>query len=168
MIHYQYYPQSARMPAHLENLVDQFRAIESSINSETHDLNSNEVLALLSPGLGNAGYRVELSKAAADKISVPVLFGRDGKLEKSFDADAYHELLRTVVEVEAGRAYTNNQFLKDLFEACVMVNVDYIAIAVRNLYRKGRDFDRVARFIDSLYAGELKWLPLEGVLIIGY
>lgn len=29
----------------------------------------------------------------------------------------------------------NNQFLKDLFQACMMQDVDYLVIAVRNEYR---------------------------------
>jgi hypothetical protein len=41
---------------------------------------------------------------------VPVLFGRDGKLEKFFEVDAYREDTGAVLEVEAGRTVTNYQF----------------------------------------------------------
>jgi hypothetical protein len=41
-----------------------------------------------------------------------------------------------VLEIEAGRAVDNNQFLKDLFEACVSEKVKYLAIAVRLTYGK--------------------------------
>jgi hypothetical protein len=44
-----------------------------------------------------------------------MLFGLNGRLEKSFEADAYHEREGFVVKVEAGHAVANNQFLKDLF-----------------------------------------------------
>ena len=42
------------------------------------------------------------------------LFGKNGKLEKSFEADALNTSRKTVLEVEAGRGVTNHQFLKDL------------------------------------------------------
>ncbi len=73
-----------------------------------------------------------------------------------------------MLEVEAGRAVVNNQFLKDLFQACMMHGVNYLGIAVRNIYRNSNDFDRVIRFIDTLYASSRIRLPLKGILIIGY
>lgn len=47
----------------------------------------------------------------------------------------YHKETKTVVEVEAGRALTNYQFLKDLFEACMMNKAEFLVVAVRNSYR---------------------------------
>jgi len=73
-----------------------------------------------------------------------------------------------VVEVEAGRGVVNNQFLKDPFQACMMHNVSYFAVAVRNLYRGSDDFNKVCRFFDTLYASNRLHLPLKGILIIGY
>jgi hypothetical protein len=99
---------------------------------------------------------------------VPVLFGLNGKLEKSFEADAFNSTEGFVVEVEAGRGVTNYQFLKDLFQACMMHEVYYLAIAVRNIYRKNKNFEVVHRFVDTLYASNRLQLPLKGVLIIGY
>ena len=103
-----------------------------------------------------------------DKIRMPVLFGRDGKLEKSFHVDAFQRKTGTVIEVEAGRAVTNYQFLKDLFEACMMHDAVYLVIAVRRIYSKQHDFETVITHFDTLFAsGRLK-LPLKGILIIGY
>lgn len=68
-------------------------------------------------------------------VRVPVLYGRNGVFEKSSNADAYNENLGIVIEVETGRAADNNQFLKDLFQACMMDVVSYLVIAVRNYYR---------------------------------
>jgi hypothetical protein len=126
------------------------------------------VLAALRPGLVGIGYRVESSKAAVDRINVPVLFGRNGRIQKSFDADAYNREERTVLEIEAGRGVVNNQFLKDLFQACMMVDVDYLAIAVRKIYKNTKDFERVTIFFDTLYVSRRLALPFKGVLIIGY
>jgi len=92
----------------------------------------------------------------------------NGQVDKHFEADAYHKELRTVIEVEAGRAYSNNKFLKDLFQACVMQDVDYLAIAVRLDYRGTPDFSKVLGFFETLYASTRLELPLRGVLVIGY
>lgn len=90
----------------------------------------------------------------------------------AFEADAHHSGERFVVEVEAGRAVVNNQFLKDLFQACMMDEVNYLGIAVRNCYEaagiKNPDFERVVTFFDTLYASDRVKLPLKGILILGY
>lgn len=114
------------------------------------------------------GFSVEKSKLLEDRIKVPVLFGRNGKLEKSFEADAFDTQYRTVLEIEAGRGVTNYQFLKDLFQACMMYNINYLVTAVRNIYRKSQDFNKVIAFYDTLYASKRLNLPLKGLLIIGY
>lgn len=146
--------------------------VESEIASPKNKLGSNGALRKLRPGLESLGFRVEAGKKKAEKITVPVLFGRNGKPAKSFDADACHESGRFVLEVEAGRAVLNNQFLKDLFQASLMVNVDYLAIAVWKVYEAGeavgRDFDTVVTFFETLQASRRLQLPLKGVLVLGY
>lgn len=77
------------------------------------------------------GYRVEKSKKKEDLIEVPLLFGRNNKLEKSFYADAYNEYEKSVIEVEVGRGVLNNQFLKDLFQVCMMQDINFLTIAIR-------------------------------------
>ena len=110
--------------------------------------------------------------AAWDNIEVPVLFGRNGVVTKSFEADAYNQATKTVIEVEAGRALTNYQFLKDLFEACMMNEAEYLVIAVRNIYAtkssSSKDFEKIEQFFDTLYQSERLQLPLSGILLIGY
>lgn len=129
---------------------------------------SNDALAKVRPGLEKLGFLVERSKKSDGKIRVPVLYGANGKIEKSFEADAYHKTEKVVIEVEAGRGVTNYQFLKDLFQACVMQDVDFAVIAVRQDYRGSDDFQKVTSFIETIYASEKLKLPLKGVLIIGY
>lgn len=168
MINWQYYPKRKEIPTHLKDVVDIFALNYNLISSDDFTLNSNDVLEKISLNLLELNYRVEVSKKAIDKIKVPVLFGMNGKLEKYFDADAYNEDLKTVIEVEAGRAVTNYQFLKDLFQACMMHEVDYLVIAVRNTYRMNKDFQSVMTFFDTLHASGRLILPLKGILIIGY
>ncbi len=168
MINWQYYPKRKEIPTHLKDVVDIFGLNQRLISSDNYTLNSNEVLEKISLNLLELNYQVEVSKKAIDKIKVPVLFGMNGKLEKYFDADAYNEELKTVIEVEAGRAVTNYQFLKDLFQACMMHEVDFLVIAVRNTYRTNKDFQSVITFFDTLHASSRLNLPLKGILIIGY
>ena len=168
MINWVYYPRSDEATDIALKVVRVFEAASDRIDSDSHTLSSNEVLSVISDGLVAEGFAVEKGKKASQKIRVPVLFGLKGKLEKSFEADAFNAAEGFVVEVEAGRGVTNYQFLKDLFQACMMHSVYYLAIAVRNIYRTNKNFESVHRFIDTLYASNRLKLPLKGVLIIGY
>ena len=93
---------------------------------------------------------------------------RKGNVKKKFEVDAYHEKKGIVIEVEAGRAVHNYQFLKDLFEACMMPDAKYLVIAVRNDYKGQNDFKIVNTFMETLQASDRLVIPLKGILIIGY
>jgi hypothetical protein len=96
------------------------------------------------------------------------LFNINNKIDKYFDADAVSADGKIVIEVEAGRAFRNNQFLKDIFQACMMPNAEYLIIAVRNHYHNSDDFKSIFQFLETLYiSGRLK-LPLKGIVLIGY
>jgi hypothetical protein len=168
MINWQFFPKSRIIPQHLLDVLDVFELNESLISSDVHNFGSNEVLGNVRTNLEKLEFQIEKSKKTNDKIKVPVLFGQNGKLEKYFDADGYNKSTKTVIEVEAGRAVTNYQFLKDLFQACMMYEVDYLVIAVRKDYRGNSDFQNVITFFDTLYASGRLQLPLKGILIIGY
>jgi hypothetical protein len=172
MLHWAYFPRSAKPPDLALGVVSAFQAAYPSITSSTRRLESNQVLAQVRPGLLKLGFKVEIGKKKNEKIPVPVLYGNNGQVAKAFAADAHHVQGRFVVEVEAGRGVINNQFLKDLFQACMMDDVDYLAIAVRNVYMAARiknpDFDRVVTFFDTLYASNRITLPLKGILVLGY
>lgn len=168
MIGWQYYPKSDAIPEHLLKVIHIFKQHSEEIDSSKHKLNSNEVLQVLKKELVDLGFKVEKGKKVEDRIKVPVLFGRDGELEKSFLVDGFQEETGTVLEVEAGRAVTNYQFLKDLFEACMMHNVTYSVIAVRKSYRRQADFETVVTHFDTLYASGRLLLPLKGILTVGY
>lgn len=144
-----YFPKSDPAPDYLRKVCDVFVYHYAEIDSSTKSLPSNEVLEIVGNSLRQHGFKVEGDTV---KVSVPVLFGKNGQVEKSFCADAYSFAYKCVLEIEAGRAVDNNQFLKDLFEACMMHDVDYLVIAVRKIYRKRKDFDIVTTFFETLYA----------------
>ncbi|MBE2254665.1 MAG: hypothetical protein IAE65_00565 [Ignavibacteria bacterium] len=168
MINWQFFPKSRIIPKHLQNVLGVFELNENLINSDVHNYKSNEVLENVRTNLEKLDFQIEKSKKTIDKIKVPVLFGQNGKLEKYFDADGYNKTNKTVIEVEAGRAVTNFQFLKDLFQAWMMYEVDYLVIAVRKDYKGNPDFQIVKTFFETLYASGRLQLPLNGILIIGY
>lgn len=169
MINWMYYPKNKRIDTVSEMIVQAFKSALADIDSSTHvGQHSDEVLAKVRPNLERICFTVEKSKKEKDLISVPVLFGANGRIEKSFDADAYNADAGYVIEVEAGRAVSNYQFLKDFFEACTMSDVEKLCIAVRNDYNNSNDFEKICTFFDSLFASGRLGIPLNGILIIGY
>lgn len=97
-----------------------------------------------------------------------MLFGFDNSIDKSFSADALSSDGKVVIEIEAGRAVDNNQFLKDIFQACMMYDVEYLILAVRNDYRDKDDFLKIYMFLETLYINSRLRLPLKGILLLGY
>jgi hypothetical protein len=89
-IEWQYYPCSRKATPLAESVVQAFTGEVSRIASDGFDLASNEVLEALRERLQVIGFEVESGKHKDEKVCVPVLFGRGGAVEKSFDADAYH------------------------------------------------------------------------------
>jgi len=167
-IQYQLFPRSIPMSIRLKQIVKCFEDIEPQIRSSDYQLPSNSVLELLRTHLELIEIKVEQGKTKAGKLNVPVLFGLNDKVDKSFHADAISLDGKIVIEVEAGRAVDNNQFLKDIFQACMMFGVEYLVLAVRNHYRQQQDFQEVYKFIELLYISNRLILPLQGIMLIGY
>lgn len=145
-----------------------FESNAFKIDSRSHKFESNKVLGIIKKDLEGLGFVVENGKSKSGRIRVPVLFGEGGKPEKSFDADGWNRETKSVIEVEAGRGVTNYQFLKDLFQACVMQDVNYLIVCIRNDYRGNDNFAAVVNFFDTLYASDRLNLPLTGIMVIGY
>ena len=168
MLRFQFFPRSQGITIQIQNIINCFEIEYDKIKSPDYTLSSNSVLEIIRPHLENNGFICETGKTQEAKISVPVLFGFDNKIDKSFNADAVSEDGKIVIEVEAGRAVDNNQFLKDIFQACMMFEVEYLVIAVRNDYRGGNDFAKIYAFLETLYISNRLHLPLKGILLIGY
>jgi len=167
-IKWQHFPKNVRPSEGLELVLESFGLVVDSFSSHEFEYESNNVLAKVRPALEQRGFKVESSKKSDGKISLPVLFGVNGKVEKSFEADAFHENFKVIVEVEAGRAISNWQILKDLFESCVVTDAEYLAIAVRQVYKTSKDFDKAVALFETLDASDRLKLPLKGILIVGY
>lgn len=172
-INWSYFPKTDPLPEVLLSSIKIFEKNFKQIDSSKTDTNelrlkSNQVLGILSKDFVAEGYKVELGKKKQEKIRVPVLFGHQGRVAQAFEVDARHEINRIVLEIEAGRAYSNHQFLKDIFEASVMVDTDYLILAVRNIYKKQKDYQIIRDWIDTLYITKRIKFELKGILLIGY
>lgn len=165
---YQLFPRSFGVTDEIRAVISCFEKNYEKIKSPTKNLKSDGVLKIISADLINLNFKVEQSKSSIDKIKVPVLFSINNKIDKFFDADAVSEDGKIVIEVEAGRGFRNNQFLKDIFQACMMPNVEYLVIAVRNSYQNTNDFKSIFQFLETLYISGRLQLPLKGIVLIGY
>lgn len=168
MIRFQFSPRSIGVVKPIEDVLEAFKNVEANIDSQTCNMKSDDVLATVEPYLTKLKYDVEKDKSNNGKIDVPVLFGNNNTIDKSFYADAISCDGKVVIEVEAGRATENNQFLKDIFEASMMFEVEYLILAVRNNYRGHDDFERIYTFLETMYISNRIKLPLKGILLIGY
>jgi len=168
MLQYQLFPRSFGITSEVEAVINCFYIHYEEIKSPQNNLNSDGVLKVITKELQKINFKVEISKASIDKIKVPVLFSLNNRIDKSFDADAVSDDGKIVLEVEAGRAYRNNQFLKDIFQACMMPSVEYLILAVRNEYHATDDFKAIFSFLETLYINGRLQLPLKGIVLIGY
>ena len=175
MINFQFFPRSHGVTPQIRDIINCFKRVDGERDENEH-LKSNEMLALVRPHLEALHFNVESGKAADEQIYVPVLFSENDQVDKFFAADALSEDHKIVIEVEAGRAVRNNQFLKDIFQACMMYEVEYLVLAVLNEYPYktngkqiiGRDYQYVKTFLETLYVSNRLQLPLKGILLIGY
>ncbi len=167
-LRFQFFPRSQGISSNIRDVIDCFEKEIVKIKSPENNLSSNQVLEIVRPHLEALKFIVETGKSKLQKISVPVLFGFDNSIDKSFNADAVSEDGKIVIEVEAGRATENNQFLKDIFQACMMCEVEYLIIVVRNEYRGHKDFEIIHTFLETLYISNRLHLPLKGIVLIGY
>ncbi len=168
MIRFQFFPRSQGLTKSMADVLSCFENEIEKIKSPDFNLSSNEVLEAVRPHLEAINFTCETGKTKDKKIHVPVLFGYDNKIDKAFNADALSHDGKIVIEIEAGRATENNQFLKDIFQACMMFDVEYLVIVVRNVYRGHKDFEMIHTFLETLYISNRLHLPLKGILLIGY
>lgn len=164
MIEHKYYPKDEEMTVHLDSVIEVFRKTQFGAKDK-----SKEILKKVGKELEKLNYTVETSGSA---VKVPFSSEVSNSKGDFFKVDAYNAKMKTVIEIEAGRAVMNNQFLRVLMQATLMQDVDFLVIAVKRAYlianRENKDFDSVCTFMDALYSSDRVVLPLKGILIIGY
>lgn len=174
---YSTFPRTEQPPSFLTDLVGVFRSHEDAISTVAlqKGLTSDEVLQVLRGDLVEIGFEVEAGKRKNQKIERPVLFGENGLATVRYEVDAYQAEWRCGLEVEAGRGWMGNAVYRDLILASVMVDVDYLCLAVANGYRYktgGRqavshDYDNATGLADTLFSHSRVKLPYR-LCVIGY
>ena len=162
------------MPESIKRVLNIFQNHKNEISSFSNDssnegrLSSDDVLKVVESDLEAEGFLVEKSKAKKDKIRMSVHIENEDEAKLFFEVDAWKEEAGIVIEVEAGRALTNHQFLKDVFEAAMMTDVKYLVIAVREVYRGRNDYLQIYEWLKPFYSTQRIKLDLKGLLLIGY
>jgi hypothetical protein len=126
------FPQTEPPPSFIEQVTGAFKKSEERICTETlsKGLTSDQVLGVLAKDLAGLGFQVETGKSVAKKIDRPVFFGENGVPTRRYQIDGFHATWRCGLEIEAGRAWMGNAIYRDLIQACVMVDVDHLCLAV--------------------------------------
>jgi hypothetical protein len=158
-------------------VIEAFLTHEAEIGTESLDkgLTSDEVLRTVGPELTALGFQVEAGKHTSQKIHRPVYFGENGEATLKYEVDAYHPEWRCGLEVEAGRAWMGNAVYRDLVQAMVMVEVDFLILAVPNSYRYhsggrkaiSKDYENTVRVVETLYGHTRVNMPYR-LVILGY
>ena len=171
------FPRTKAPPDFVNHLIEIFKRHEAEISTKTlqNALNSNQVLSHLSDDLVQLGFTVELGKARSQKIKRPVFFGENGIPSLLYEIDGYHSGWNCGIEIEAGRALMGNAVYRDLVQACVMVQLEYLVLAVPNEYKFGsgrnkgvsKDYSQTKAIADALYGHSRMNVPYSLVLI-GY
>jgi len=138
-------------------------------------LTSDVILHILRPDLMALGFSVEQGKTTLDKIKRPVFFGENGAATLQYEVDAFHPEWRCGLEIEAGRATEGNAIYRDLIQALVMVELEWLVLAVPNGYRRkslgrtvvSKDYARTCAVADALYGHSRIKMPYR-LLVIGY
>jgi len=177
MIRYATFPRTEAPPEWVRGVVSVFERHSVEIDSEAREkgLTSDEALALLAPDLEAIGFSVERGKQAHQKIERPVFFGENGVPTVRYQVDGYHPLWRCGLEIEAGRAWMGNAVYRNLIQAMVMVDVDWLCLAVSNTYKYntgGRqalshDYENARELAEALYGHSRMRLPYR-LLLVGY
>lgn len=170
---WKFYPVRLPAPEWVSGILKAFEDAREQIDScVAQGVESNDCLAAVRPSLQKLGFIIESGKTKKEKISRPVLFGENGIPQVSYEVDGFHGQDKIVLEVEAGRGAANNADYRDLVRASLMVDVDYLVLAMMCEYRAGKSLTRsyvqTKRRLDAIYASERLKLPLKGVLLIGY
>jgi hypothetical protein len=140
---------------------------------------SDEVLAILRPGLESLKFEVEKGKKAEQKIQRPALFGEMGEPGHKYEIDAYKADEGLVLEIEAGRAIKGNAIYRDLIQMSLMLDARFAIIAMPLAYRHKQKKQHTVtvevpsylsgkKLLEAIYASPRLHLPFDGILLVGY
>jgi hypothetical protein len=176
-IRFSTFPRTEPPPLWAAQILEIFRRHEGAIGTVSLDkgLKSDAVLEVLAADLQSIGFLVESGKGAGATLERPVFFGENGAPVLRYHVDGYHPTWRCGLEIEAGRAWMGNAVYRDLVQALVMVDVDWLCLAVSNGYRYknagkavvSKDYENARDLADAIFGHTRVRLPYR-LLLIGY
>jgi hypothetical protein len=176
-IRFSTFPQTESPPAFTSAIVSVFEAHAPLIAtmSLAKGLTSDAVLSVLRDDLIEIGFEVEGGKRRTQIIERPVFYGENGIPTVRYQIDAYHREWKCALEVEAGRAWMGNAVYRDLIQASIMVNVDFLVLAVPQSYKylasnqskTSNDYDNTRSLAAALYGHTRFRLPYS-LIVLGY
>jgi len=148
---------------------------KSGSNTKKSKLTSDYVLAEITPRLKEiSGMKVEeIVDGKKISVNIPVLYGDNGKVKKSYNPDGWHEGHGILLEVEAGMMIISNKtHLEDLIKAIQIPNVKHFVVAGANTWdyrgQKKEPYARMVTDFTSFYESARVILPFETLTVIGY
>lgn len=176
-IRYSTYPRTEPPAEFAQSIIEVFRKHEMDISTEKlpKGLESDAVLKILEKDLQDLGFEVETGKKKNQKIERPVFYGENGQPTVCYQIDGYSDRWKCGLEIEAGRAWMGNAVYRDLIQAAVMVEVDYLCLAIPNSYKYlstgksiiSKDYERTANLVEAIYGHARVKLPYK-LILIGY
>ena len=169
-------------------IVEAFEKNSKEIDSEIHGkggsneekttFNSNYVLAKLSSDLKNIqGMEIEEKdeNGKTKRLSVAILYGNEGKKEKTYAPDGWHENEGLLLEIEGALKITQNKIhIYDLFKACLIHNVDHFVIAAAKTWKVESKktpifpYDEIVKEYNAIYESSRFIIPIKSITVIGY
>lgn len=174
--HWKFYPLNTTPPEWVYDIVDLVNRAEMQISTvDAHTgLSSDDVLAVLRPGLEALGFEVEEGKSARDKVRRTVLYGENGQPAVNYDIDAFNDYIGAALEVEAGRGAANNADYRDIVRTALILDARYLILMQPYAYRSNSSAQAIHAYattrsqIDAIYQSRRLSLPFDGLLLIGY
>ncbi len=171
-----FFPTTHTMTPELYAVIKCFEEkVQEITSSDNLHLTSNQVLAILQEPLERIDFKVEKGKCKGERIELSVVTNDNGV--KTFFVDALSKDGKTIIEIESGRGVHGYQFLKDIFSAFILPDVEYLVIAVLQEYKSRKssskrpatkDYDVACAYLDALFSSPKFTPPLKGILIVGY
>jgi hypothetical protein len=121
-------------------------------------------------------FTVERGKTKMGKLPRPVLFGDEGTYIRKYEIDAFQPELGIALEVEAGRATMGNAIYRDLIQGSLMVDAQFLVLAVPIEYRyksggravREQSYAKTYSVVEAIYGSKRLSLPFDGLLLVGY
>ncbi|GFE64367.1 hypothetical protein [Litoreibacter roseus] len=171
------FPRTEAPPSFVSDVYNAFHAHDGHIATENLDkgLTSDQVLEIVRPDLVSLGFLVESGKTRPQKLQRPVFFGENAVPSLQYEVDAWHPQWRVGLEVEAGRAKMGNAIYRDLIQALVMVELEYLFLAVPLAYKyksggktvRSKDYEHTVSVAEALYGHSRIVMPFS-LCVIGY